>query len=200
MAIGSDIDSAGIIKWLIAATNELLYFYHYTKEIFPIKKRSPILEQLIKQNDSYELFASITPEEKKPDEKQSFISSRFSETGEYVFECQYHYNTEEAYFSRIQSIFNNIKYVICYGNDSQQHIEGLYEKHNAKMNFAIIDLQEVSVQIFKHPPACLRLFFRRFLLTSWIDFGLEFELHEDLIRVLENLLKEYKEVKDSLPE
>lgn len=163
-------------------------------------KRSPILEQLIKQNVPYELFASITPEEKKTDEKQSFISSRFAESGEYVFECQYHYSTAEAYFNRIRSMFHNIKYVICYGNESSQYLEELYEKHNAKMNFEIIDLQEISAQIFKHPPASLSLFFRRFLMTSWIDFELEFELQEDLIWVLENLLKEYKEVRDSLAE
>lgn len=35
IAIGSDIDSSDVIKWLISATNEVLYFFHYTKEIFP---------------------------------------------------------------------------------------------------------------------------------------------------------------------
>lgn len=186
-------------RQLLAATNELLFFHHIVKEVFPIRQRSPIIDYLIEQNVSPEMFVSIAPVKNTYDEK-SFICSHFTASENRIFECRYHYNSSDDYFNRIQNVFNNIKYIVCYGDEASQYLESLYKKHNTQFHFITVDLKDISSQIFKLPPTDLSLLFRRFLQSSWLDFCVEGETHKDLLLILENLIEEYKEVRDNLPE
>lgn len=186
-------------RQLLAVTNELLFFHHIVKEVFPIRQRSPIIDYLIEQNVSPVMFVSIAPVKNTYDEK-SFICSHFTASENRIFECRYHYNSSDDYFNRIQNVFNNIKYIVCYGDEASQYLESLFKKHNTQFNFITVDLKDISSQIFKLPPTDLSLLFRRFLQSSWLDFCVEGETHKDLLLILENLIEEYKEVRDNLPE
>lgn len=186
-------------RQLLAATNELLFFRYITKDVFPIKQRNQMLDNIIEQNASPEMFASITTVENTYDEN-FYICSNFTASENRIFECRYHYNSSDDYFKRIQNVFNNIKYIVCYGDEASQYLESIYKKHNAQFNFITVDLKDISSQIFKLPPTDLTLLFRRFLQSSWLDFCVEGETHKDLLLILENLIEEYKEVRDNLPE
>ena len=186
-------------RQLLAVTNELLFFYHIVKDVFPIRQRSSVIDTLIEQNASPEMFATITSVENTYGEN-FFSYSRFTATENDVIECRFHYKSSDDYFNNIQSMFNDIKYIVCYGDEASQYLEDLYKTHNAQFDIITVDLKEISSQIFKQPPTDLSLLFRRFLLSSWLDFCIECETQKDLFLILENLIEEYKEIRDSLSE
>lgn len=187
---------------MVHTVNDLLC-YDYYREDFPMVHKSSIIEKLLNKIDNVKDFAIVNIDKCYMSDEYneiSFCGASFIDNDDESDWCiRSHFDDEALFFEELSRLLERVPYVICYNSEIINRLKNLYAKFNKSYTFEIINLKSIADTILSENIQSCEELYLRFLCGYDYDYYFEYSDQTcQLYTILNLMIEEYKEVKDSL--